>query len=208
MNQSKKVTLFHAPNTRSTGVLTLLEELEADYDIHLLRFASEDHKKPEYLAINPMGKVPAIKYADTVVTEQVAIYLFLADLYAERGLAPALDDPKRGEYLRWMVFYGSCFEPAIIDRSSQNTQASASACPYGDFDTMFAAILGQIKKGDFILGDQFCAADVLWGSALGWITSFKLIPDEPAILEYVKRVTSRAAFASANAKDAEFTAAD
>ncbi|GAA0856730.1 glutathione S-transferase family protein [Aliiglaciecola litoralis] len=208
MNSSTKITLYHAPNTRSTGVLTLLQELDVDYDIHLLRFATNDHKSAEYLAINPMGKVPAIKHGDAVVTEQVAIYLYLADLYQDKGLAPALDDPRRGEYLRWMVFYGSCFEPAIIDKSSQVLHSSKTACPYGDFDTMLNTVLGQLKKHDYIAGDKFTAADILWGSSLGWIMQFKLVDETPELLAYVKRITGRESFAKSNKIDQDYTADD
>src|SRR5262245_14694531 len=117
MTTSRQVTLFYLPNTRATGVHILLEELRADYRLHVLDRSREEHHGPEYLAINPMGKVPAITHGDAVVTEQVAIYLYLADLYPEAALAPPIGDPLRGPYLRWTAFYGSCFEPAIVDRS-------------------------------------------------------------------------------------------
>ena len=107
MTDKRRFTFFHAPNTRSTGVLTLLEELGCDYDLHVLNLKNGEQRKPEYLAINPMGKVPAIRHGDAVVTEQPAVYLYLADLFPEAGLAPAIGDALRGPYLRWLVFYGS-----------------------------------------------------------------------------------------------------
>ncbi len=204
MSQDRKITFYHAPNTRSSGVLTLLQALDADFDVKLISFAKGEHKSAEFLAINPMGKVPAISYQGTVVTEQVAIYLFLADLYADKGLAPALDDPKRGAYLRWMAYYGSSFEPAIIDRSSQITHSSKAACPYGDFDTMLNTVMGQLQSHSYIAGDEFTAADVLWGSALGWIIGFKLLPESEVLVEYVKRATAHPCFAAGNAKDQEY----
>lgn len=206
MSDSKSLTFYHCPNTRSSGVLTLLELLEADYDLQLLSFDKGDHKSKRFVAINPMGKVPAIVYKGEVVTEQVAIYLFLADLYLDKGFAPKLDDPKRGPYLRWMAYYGSCFEPAIIDRSSKHTHPSPSACPYGDFDTVVKTVQNQLSQHPYIAGDEFTAADVLWGSALGWILSFGLLPESEEISNYVKRVTDKPCFASSNAKDQEYAA--
>eukprot|EP01136_Pigoraptor_vietnamica_P020934 Opistho-1_new@70512 len=101
----RHVTLFHCPQTRSSGALLLLEELQADYRLHVLNMKAGEHRQPAYLAINPMGKVPAVLHGDALVTEQVAIFIYLADLYPEAGLAPALGDPLRGPYLRWMAYY-------------------------------------------------------------------------------------------------------
>ncbi len=111
------ITLYHAPNTRSSSTLLLLEELGAPYELKLLNFKAGEQRQPAYLAINPMGKVPAIEHNGAVVTEQVAILIYLADLFPEAGLAPALADPLRGPYLRWLVFYAACFEPAIVDKA-------------------------------------------------------------------------------------------
>ena len=118
---SRRITFFYAPHSRAACTLALLEALDAEYDLHLLDLQQGTQREPTYLAVNPLGKVPAIRHGDAVVTEQVAILIYLADLYADRGLAPALDDPLRGPYLRWSVFYAACFEPAITDaRSSAN----------------------------------------------------------------------------------------
>ena len=116
MANTRHVTLFHSPNSRSGSALVLLEELGADYELKVLNLKTGEQRQPAYLAVNPMGKVPAIRHGDAVVTEQVAVYLYLADLYPEAGLAPAIGDPLRGPYLRWMAFYGSSFEPALMDR--------------------------------------------------------------------------------------------
>ena len=168
MADKRRLTFFHAPNSRSTGVLTLLEELGCDYDLHVLNLKNGEQREPEYLAINPRGKVPAIRHGDAVVTEQPAVYLYLADLFPEAGLAPAMGDPLRGPYLRWLVFYGSSFEPAIIDRSQQHAPAPMATSPYGDYDTMLGALTGQLARGPYLFGDRFTAADVLWGVALAW----------------------------------------
>jgi glutathione S-transferase len=207
MAANRRFTFFHAPNSRSTGVLTLLEELGCDYDLHLLNLKTGDQRKPVYLAINPMGKVPAIKHGDAVVTEQGAVYLYLADLFPEAGLAPPIGDPLRGPYLRWLVFYGSSFEPAIIDLAQKREPAPAATSPYGDYDTVLKTLTSQLEKGPYLLGERYTAADVLWGVALAWTTAFKLVPALPTIQAYIDRVNSRPAVVRAREKDAKFAAA-
>jgi glutathione S-transferase len=206
MTSDSKITLFHAPNTRSSATMMLLEELGAPYDLHILNMKAGEQREPAYLAVNPMGKVPAIKHGDSLITEQVAICIFLADLFAEAGLAPSIDDPQRGPYLRWLVFYGSCFEPAVVDRSMEREAGRPAMMPYGDFDTMFATLVKQLESGPYFLGERFSAADILWGTALSWITGWKLVPDTPVVNAYVERLTARPAFARVKEKDAEIAA--
>jgi glutathione S-transferase len=206
MSSDRKITLFHSPQTRSSGTLTLLEELGAPYELNVLNMKAGEQRKPTYLAVNPMGKVPAILDGDALVTEQVAIYIHLADRFPAAKLAPALDDPQRGPYLRWLVYYAASFEPAVVDRSQQRAPAPSAMCPYGDFDTMLKTLTDQLAEGPYLLGDRFTAADVLWGGALHWTTMFKLVPEQPIIMDYVKRVTSRPAYQRVLAKDAELAA--
>lgn len=206
MASSRNVTLFHVPNTRSTGALILLEELGATYELRVLDRKNNEQRGAPYLSINPMGKVPALLHDGALVTEQAAIYIYLADLFPEAGLAPAIGDPLRGPYLRWMVFYGSCFEPALIDRSQQRAPAPAAASPYGDYETMLSTLTGQLEPGPFLLGSSFTAADVLWGTALTWTTRFKLVPELPVIQQYTDRLNARPAFARVRSKDAELAA--
>jgi len=207
MSTDRKVTLFHSPRTRSSGALTLLEEIGAPYDLHVVNMKAGEQRRPDYLAVNPMGKVPAVRHGDALITEQVAIYLYLADLFPESGLAPAIGDPLRGPYLRWMVYYGSSFEPAVVDRAQKREPAPAAMSPYGDFDTMLKTLTDQLGKGSYVLGERFTAADVLWGTALGWTTMFKLVPELPVIKAYIERVGSRPAVARAREKDAKLAAA-
>jgi glutathione S-transferase len=207
MADTSKVTLFHSPNTRSTGALILLEELGAPYELHVLNMKAGEQRQPAYLALNPMGKVPAVKHGDAFITEQVAIFIYLADLYPEAKLAPPIGDPLRGPYLRWLAYYGSSFEPAVVDRAMKREPAPAAMSPYGDFDTMLATLLAQLGKGPYILGGRFSAADVLWGTALAWITAFKLVPETPLIAAYVDRMGARPAATRIKAKDAELAAA-
>jgi glutathione S-transferase len=202
----RELTFYHAPQSRSLGTLILLEELGVPYTLHRLDLKAGTQHEPAFLAVNPMGKVPTIKHGDAVVTEQVAIYIYLADSFPQAQLAPALDDPLRGPYLRWTAFYGSCFEPAVIDRAQKRDPAPRGMSPYGEFDTMFKTLTDQLAKGPYILGSRFLALDVLWGTALGWITKFGLVPAVPVIADYVERVNARPAFVKARARDEELAA--
>jgi len=206
MSNLPRVTLFHAPNSRSGGARALLEELGVPYDLHVLNLRKGEQRDPKYLAVNPMGKVPAVLHDGALVTEQPAVYLYLADLYPQVGLAPAIGDPLRGPYLRWMVFYGSSFEPAVVDRSQKREPVPPGTCPYGDFDTTLATVNQQLSTGPYLLGERFTAADVLWGMALKWTVGFKLVPSSPQIDAYIERVNSRPAMQRAAAKDAELAA--
>lgn len=196
------VTLFHSPNTRSTGALNLLEELGMPYQLQVLDLKAGEQRGAPYLAINPMGKVPAVKHGEAVVTEQGAVYIYLADLWPQAGLAPPIGDPLRGPYLRWLVFYGSSFEPAMVDRALKREPGQASTMPYGDVDTTIGTLRQQLAQGPWILGARFTAADVLWGTALTWMTSFGLLPDDEPFRSYVGRWNQRPSVARVRAIDA------
>lgn len=201
MPPDRHLTLYHSPRSRSRGVRMLLEELGADYALHTFDLTTGEHKAPAFLAINPLGKVPTLRHGDAVITEQVAVYLYAAELYPEAGLSPAVGDPLRGAYLRWMSFYGACFEPAIVDRAMKREPAAYSLSPYGDFDTVMRTLATQLEAGPYLLGERFTAADVLWGAALGWTTMFKLVPETPLIRAYIDRVMARPAMQRAQAAD-------
>jgi glutathione S-transferase len=206
MTDADKIVLFHCPNSRSSGTLTLLEELGAEYELRVMNMQAGEQRQPEYLRVNPMGKVPAILHGDALVTEQVAIYLYLADLFPEAGLAPPLGDRRRGPYLRWMAFYSGCFEPALVDRAMKREPGAPAMSPYGDFETVMSTLTAQLRAGPFILGQDFSAADVLWGTALGWTTMFGLVPETPEIKAYVQRITRRPAAMRVRERDAAVAA--
>ena len=199
------LTLFHSPRTRSSGVMALLEELGVPYHLHVLQPGQQ--REPGFLAVNPMGKVPAVRDGEAIVTEQVAIYIYLADRFPAAGLAPGLQDPLRGPYLRWMAFYGSSFEPALVDRAMQREPGRTAMSPYGDYGITLRTVTDQLARGPHILGGQFTAADILWGRALAWAMAFKLVPETPEIMAYVARIESRPAILRARAKDEELAAA-
>ncbi len=207
MTTDRKITFYHSPQSRSAGTLFLLEELGADYELRTLDLKKNEQRGSDYLGVNPMGKVPAIVHEGGLVTEQGAVYAYLADLYADAGITPAIGDPLRGPYLRWLFFYGSSYEPALIDRSMKREAAPPSTSPYGDYDTMLKTLWDQLGDGPYLLGDRFTAADVLWGTALRWTTMFKLVRETPAVKAYIERVTSRPAALRAAKIDEEIMAA-
>jgi glutathione S-transferase len=188
------LVLYHASPSRSAGTRALLAELGVPYELKVLNLKERDEYKPEFLAINPMGKVPTIVHDGAVITEQVAIYLYLADAFPAAKLAPPIGDPLRGPYLRWMAFYGSSFEPAIVDLALTRQPPPYSMSPYGNVDTVLATLWKQIEgPGPWFLGEQFTALDVLWGSALSWMAKFELVQLTKPAEEYLKRVNARPA---------------
>jgi glutathione S-transferase len=207
MANDRKLILYHSPQSRSVGALILLEELGADYELRAIDLGKGEQRQAAYLAVNPMGKVPAIVHDGAVVTEQGAVYAYAADLYPEAGITPAIGDPLRGPYLRWLFFYGSSFEPAVVDRSMKREPAPPSTSPYGDFDTTIKTLLDQLGDGPYLLGERFTAVDVLWGTALRWMTMFKLVAETPAVNAYVARLGARPAAQRAARIDADILAA-
>lgn len=202
MAELGEITLFHTPQSRSTGTLVLLEELSAPYTLKVLNMKIGEQRRPEYLAINPLGKVPAVLDGDALVTEQVAICIHLADRFSKADLAPAIGDPLRGPYLRRLAFYAACYEPAITDVWQKRSPAAPMESPYGSFEAMLDVIDGWLAPGPYILGARFSAADILWGTALGWGMMFGLVPERPTFSAYVERIRSRPSVRHVEERDA------
>ena len=205
-----RLRFFHAPNTRSSGVRALLEELGAvagrDYELCVIDFKRGEQRAPAFMAINPMGKVPALVDGTALITEQPAIYQYLAERFPQSGLAPPVGDPQRGPFLRWLAYYGSSFEPAIIDKALKRDAPPPSMCPWGDDQTMQDTYVAALQRGPYFLGERYSAVDVLWGSALTWMLGFKLVPELPVIVDYVARCNARPAVQRAKALDASLAA--
>ena len=208
------LTLYHAAPSRSSIVRWMLEEIGEPYDIHLLSLAAGDQLKPDYLAVNPMGKVPALKADSDIVTENVviteaaAICTYLADAFPRAGLSVPIGDPRRGVYLKWLFFGPGCVEPAITDRAfPRKEEARRGALGYGDFDTVMNVLAKAVAKGPYLMDEQFTAADVVIGSTLRWGTMFKLLPERPEFVAYVGRLRERPALQRATAFDQELAAA-
>jgi glutathione S-transferase len=206
MTAEDRITLYYSPQSRATGTRVLLEELGAPYDLHVLNMKAGEQRQPAYLAVNPLGKVPAIRHREALVTEQVAITIYLADLFPEAGLTPALDDPCRGSYLRWIAYCGSSFEPALIDKFMKREPVPPMHSPYSDYETMLGVLETQLSRGPYLLGERMTAADILWGVAFNWTMTFGLVPRKDVFAAYAERITSRPAFQRITAADDEMAA--
>jgi glutathione S-transferase len=201
------LTLYHAAPSRSSIVLWMLEELGQPYDIKLIKLSAGDNLKPDYLAINPMGKVPALKHGDTVITEAAAICTYLADEFPNAKLSIPVGTPRRGVYLKWLFFGPSCIEPAVIDRAApRKEEARRGMLGYGDFDSVMNVVAQAVAKGPWLMGEQFTAADVIVGANIRWGMMFKMIPQRQEFLDYAARIAARPAAQRAEAKDKDLAA--
>jgi len=202
------LTLFHAAPSRSSIVRWMLEEIGEPYEVRLLDLQRGEQREPAYLAINPMGKVPALQHGEVVITEAAAICLYLAETFPRAGLNVPVGDPRRGPYLKWLFFGPSCLEPAVTDQAFKRAEAPRrGALGYGDFETVLNVLADAVRPGPFILGDRFTTADVVIGSGLRWGMLFKMIPERAEFTAYTARLAERPALQRAQAKDQELAAA-
>jgi glutathione S-transferase len=202
------LTLFHVAPSRSSVTLWMLEELGEPYDLHVMSFKTDDLRTPDYLKINPMGKVPALKHGDAVITEGAAICTYLADAFPQAKLNVPIGDSRRGPYLKWLFFGPSCVEPAIADRAfPRAAEAPRRALGYGDHESVMNTLSEGVRVGPYLMGEQFTAADVVIGSGIRWGMMFKSIPERPEFVAYAKRLAERPAAKRAAAKDEELKAA-
>ena len=201
---ANKLTLYHIAPSRSSIALWMLEEIGEPYDIHLLSMKTGANREPAYLAVNPMGKVPALRHGDAVITEVAAVCCYLADAFPQAGLNIPQGDPRRGPYLKWLFFGPGTLEGAVMDRAfPRAAQAPRAALGYGDFDTTMDVVAAAVTPGPYLMGEKFTAADVVIGSNLRWATQFKLIPERKEFVDYVARFVDRPAAKRAAAKDEE-----
>ena len=188
---SDELVFYTNPMSRGRIARWMLEEVGAPYRTELLQWGA--NKSPDYLAVNPMGKVPAIVHRGTVVTEGAAICAYLADAFPQAGLAPGLAE--RGAYYRWLFFAAGCIEAAVTDRSLavEIPPGRDMMVGYGSFDKVIEVAETAVSGTDFIAGDTFSAADVYFGSQIGWGMQFGSIEKRPAFEAYWDRISSRPA---------------
>jgi len=202
-----QLTLYHAAPSRSSTALWMLEETGERYEVKMLNLATGDQQKPDYLAINPMGKVPALKHGDAVITESAAICTYLADAFPRAGLSVPVGDPRRGVYLKWLFFGPGVLEPAMTDRAfPRKEEPRPSMLGYGDFERVMKVLCKTVTPSPFLMGEKFTAADVVVGATVRWGMMFKLIPELKELSDYVARFKDRPALKRAEAKDADFRA--
>lgn len=197
--------LYHASPSRSSTTLWMLEEIGQPYEIQLLDLQSGDQRKPGFLSINSMGKVPALRHNGAVITECAAICCYLADQFPDAGLNAPISSPDRGPYLKWLFFGPSCIEPAMIDHMPDRTAAPRQAAGWGDLDSVVGAVRNALAGTDYLIAGRFTAADIITGATLRWGLMFKLLPELPEFRGYVKRVEQRPALQRAIAKDKELS---
>jgi glutathione S-transferase len=202
------LTFYTNPMSRGRMVRWMLEEVGAPYETVLLDYGAS-MKGPDYLAINPMGKVPAIRHGDTVVTETAAIVAYLADAFPEAGLAPAATHPARGEYLRWMFYTAGPVEQAMsLSGLGVEVPPEKTGMMGCGSQTIVADVLDGFLTGrPFVLGDRFSAADVYLGAILGFATRFGSIPIRPSFGPYLAGVMARPAQVKASGIDDALLAA-
>ena len=188
------VQLYWSPRSRSFSGLWILEETGQPYERVLTDISTGAQKKPEYLTINPMGKVPALKDGDVSIAEAAAICAYVAERYPEARLAPPVGDPRRAKYLQWLFFGPSCIEPALIQIFTK-LEVPTSTAAWGDATQVFDVLDKVLEKGPWILGDDFSAADVVIGSGLNFaIRLFKMVPARPSFDRYLDACAARPAF--------------
>jgi glutathione S-transferase len=188
------LTFYTNPMSRGRIVRWMLEEVGEPYETVLLDY-NTSMKAQEYLSINPMGKVPAIKHGDTVVTEAAAICTYLADMFPDRGLVPAPGNQMRGPYYRWLFFAAGPLEAAITGKALGLLAPAdkKGMAGYGSYDETLSALEGAVSQNEYICGDQFTAADLYVGAQLGWGMMFGMIDKRDTFANYVARLQSRPA---------------
>lgn len=197
------LTLYHAAPSRSSIVRWMLEETGTPYELHLLNLKEGDQLKPEYRALNPMGKVPTLVVDSVPMTEVAAICCYLADRFPEAGLAPAASDPRRGPYLSWLFWGPSCFEPAVIDNVLKRTPGPRAMMSWIDYESTLDVVSKALAKGPYLLGEAFSAADVVVGAGINWGLQFKTVTARPEFVAYAERLRARPAMQRQVAMDAE-----
>jgi len=195
------ITLFHRPKTRSSRFIFLLEELEAPYEVKIVTTRNRDGSGAVDPANpHPHGKVPAISDDGAVVFESSAIALYLTDKFTKNHLGPLVGEAQRGAYLSWLCYYTGVFEPAFISKFT-NTEVLRGTAGWVPLEEVIDTIVKALASGPYLLGEQFTAVDVLFGTTFGMFGQSPIMPKSPVIDEYTKRIMTRPALARAQARD-------
>ena len=186
--------LYWSPRSRSFSSLWLMEETGQPYERVLTDISTGAQRQAEYLAINPMGKVPALRDGEATLAEAAAIAAYVAERYPEAGLAPPLGDPLRAKYLYWLFFGPGCIEPAMVQLATK-LEMNPVAAGWGDSQRVIDVLDVALQKGPWILGERFSAADIVIGSGLNFaVRLFRIIPSRTSFDAYVERCMARPAF--------------
>ncbi|RCW68171.1 glutathione S-transferase family protein [Pseudorhodoferax soli] len=196
---SAALTFYTNPMSRARVARWMLEETGLPYQTEILEYGTS-MKAPAYRAINPMGKVPAIRHGDTVVTENAAICMYLADLVPEKKLAPPVGSAARGSYYRWISFMGP-LEQLMVAKSTGGKLPDPGMAGFGTEEDLVQTLAGAVEGRDHLAGDSFTAADLLVSAYIGWYLQFQLLPALPAFTRFVELHRNRPAAARANELD-------
>jgi glutathione S-transferase len=189
-----EVLFYTNPMSRGRMAHWMLEEVGAPYRIELVNLEKGEQKKPTYLAINPMGKLPTIVHRGTVITETGAIIAYLADAFPAAALAPAIGEAARGAYLRWMFYAAGCIDPAIIDRLLKRAVPERTgALGYGRFEQLVDTLETALTPGPYLLGNRFTAADLYVSGQLSFGLMTQALEPRPVFQAYVARMDERPA---------------
>ncbi|MCP2041437.1 glutathione S-transferase [Neisseria sp. HSC-16F19] len=193
------LTFYTHPMSRGRVARWMLEETGLPYETVLLEYGGS-MKAPEYLAVNPMGKVPALQHGEAVVTEQAAICLYLADWVPEKRLAPPVGTPERGSYYRWISFMAP-LEQLMVAKAGGGAMPKPEMAGFGTEADILNTLEAALSGREYLVGDCFTAADLLVAAYVGWYLQFKLLEPRQAFVEFVQRHTAREASLRANAID-------
>lgn len=191
--------LYWSPRSRSFSTLWLMEETGQPYQRVLTDISKGAQRTIEFLAVNPMGKVPALQDGDATLAEAAAICAYVAERYPQAGLAPPIGEIRRAKYLYWLFFAPGCIEPAMVQVAT-GVEMNSAAAGWGDAQRVFDVLDNALERGPWILGDTFSAADIVIGSGLNFaVRMFKMVPTRPSFDRYLDRCAARPAFQRAMA---------
>lgn len=193
MAAKRGITLYHSPASRAFTAYWMLEEIGAAFDVRTVDIRKGEQKDPAYLKLNPAGKVPTLTDGDVVVSENPAIAIYLADRYSYGALAPKIDDPDRGAYLKWMVYSTAVVDPVAF-LHEQSIDLPGFGPGFGTFGDMVGVLATALKGRNWLLGDRFSAADVVLGGTISQLIYRKVLPDHPVLSDYNGRLTRRDAY--------------
>jgi len=193
MASPRGITLYHSPASRAFTAYWMLEELGVPFSVKTVDIRKGEQKAPDYLKLNPAGKVPTLTDGPVVVSENPAIAIYLADRYGYGTLAPRMDEADRGPYLKWMVFSTAVVDP-VATLHEQKIDLPGFNFSFGAFGDMVDVVTGVLKDREYLLGQRFSAADVVLGGTLSRLLYQRVLPEAPVLLDYNGRLTARDAF--------------
>ena len=197
--RNENLTLYYYPRTRATRARWIIEEIGVKYDAVLVNLKEGAQKEPDYLAIHPLGRVPALRHGDTVVYESLGICLYLADRFPDSRLAPELSAPDRAPYCQWMAYSMGTVEPGLLAIYRAKKQPDKLEEAQENF-RQIVEVLDNALAGPFLLGENISAADIMNGSMMAWANSLSVVPQDSAVARWVQRLTDRPAYQRAVSK--------